>query len=454
MRLPPLALLFLATVAGADAADEERALARVRVLEGELEEVIARVAPAVGAVLRFGVQIDPATGRVALVPSGQGSGLIITREGLLLTNVHVVEDGARLTVALNDGSVHEARLHADTSEGQVKGDIALLQLQGDRFPFVDWQKGSSSALKPGDFVFAMGNPYGHAEDGVPVATLGIVSGKGRSPSEAGYLYIDALQTDAEINPGNSGGPLFDSSGRLVGMNGLMASRQGGSNSGVGWAIPIDQMRLFLKDLTKKKGEGVSYGYLGLEVESLPDESGVKVTRRLPGSPARDIEVGAVITTVNGKKVRNRTDFVNLVGKLPERAVVSMAFYEGRKFRTTRFRLESFTAVAVPREGGGERQPLSPSRRGYLGAQWEVTPAGLRVTRTTPGTDAEEKLRPGDVLRRIASLKSSWDAHSPQALLEALTLHSPGETVVLDLLRAGNGETVPLTLCDCREAAGA
>jgi len=449
VRLPALALLVV-SIAGADTGeDEARARARVRALESELEEVIARVAPAVGAVTRFGVQIDPATGRVAIVPAGQGSGLIITREGLLLTNVHVVEDGARLTVALNDGTVHEARLHADTSEGQVKGDIALVQLDGDRFPFVDWQKGSSSALKPGDFVFAMGNPYGHAEDGVPVATLGIVSGKGRSPSEAGYLYIDALQTDAEINPGNSGGPLFDSSGRLVGMNGLMASRQGGSNSGVGWAIPIDQMRLFLKDLTKKRAEGVAYGYLGLEVESLPDESGVKVTRRLQGCPAPRIERGAVITTVNGKKVRNRTDFVNLVGKLPERAVVTLAYYEGRTFRTTRFRLGSYAEVAARREGSGERKPLSPSRRGYLGAQWEMTHAGLRITHTTAGTAAEEELRPGDFLKKL----DDRDVGSPKGLLEALALYAAGEGVMLEIVRDGKGTFVHLSLCDAQEAAG-
>ena len=100
---------------------------------------------------------------------------------------------------------------------------------------VDWRRGQTRWRDPGSIVFAMGNPFGHAVDGTPVVTLGIVSGKGRATGSE-MRYVNAVQTDAEINPGNSGGPLFDSRGNFIGINGLMASRAGKSNSGVGFAI--------------------------------------------------------------------------------------------------------------------------------------------------------------------------------------------------------------------------
>jgi len=280
------------------------ARARVRALEGEIEAVIAKVAPAVGAITNYATLFDEATGKVAVAPQGFGSGLVVTQDGFMLTNVHVVQGAGYLTVALPSGQ-YPARLHADTSEGAVKGDIALIKLRGEaRFPFVDWKLGDTRDAEPGSFVLALGNPYGNALDGTPMATLGIVSAKGRAAAETGFLYVDAIQTDAEINPGNSGGPLFDIEGRFLGINGLMASRQGRSNSGVGFAIPVDQVRLFMKTLLKE-GEATGYGFHGIEVDSTPDESGARVTRVFADSPAAEAEIRPqdVITKVKGETVK-------------------------------------------------------------------------------------------------------------------------------------------------------
>jgi len=447
-----LALLCLAAAARAD---PETARSRVRAFEAELQSVIARVSPAVGAVTCYGIVLHPPTGRVAILPRGQGSGVMIRKDGFFLTNVHVVEGAMRITVALPDGEIHEARLHADTSGGQVKGDIALLRLEGDSFPAVDWQKGEPGKLRPGDFVFAMGNPFAHAEDGTPVVTLGILSGKGRAPSESGFLYIDALQTDAEINPGNSGGPLFDSWGRLIGINGLIASRQAGFNSGVGWSIPIDQIRLFLKGLMKESGEGVTYGYHGLQVDSTPDESGALVVDVESGSPASAAGLGRndVVYLVNGKKVRNRTDFVNIVGKLPEGTLVWISYRDDRTNRTTRFRLANFAdrhPPETPGTGGGPRRPLPPERRGYLCAEYEAGPEGLKLTRIVRGGAAEAAgLKPGDLLVSVGATR----LREGKTLFDLLAGFAPGEAVDIAFRRDGAALTASLKLGDAYAAAG-
>lgn len=407
----------------------------------------ARVAPAVGAVTNFGVLFDDKTGRVAVVPMGQGSGVTIRRDGLFLTNVHVVAGAARITVAFAGGRLHEARLFADTSGtgGGASGDIALLMLEGmDDFPFVDWRAVEpGTKLPPGSFVFAMGNPFGHAADGPPVMTLGIVSGSGRAASEQGYLYVDVVQTDAEINPGNSGGPLFDARGRLVGINGLIATREGRFHSGVGFAIPIDQLRVFLTRMLKDGGGDVAYGYHGLVVETAPGESGAQVVAIAPGSPAAEAGIpgGAVIVQVNGKKVRNKTDFTNLVGKLPERTAVTMMYRRDRDLDTVRFRLG-----AAPARPGAAAAPLPLARRGFLGATWKEAD-GIRIERVVTAS-ALEALKPGD---RIVAVQGSPVAEAKQ-LVSALAPLPPGGFVALTVEREGKTIPIKVKLCDALEAA--
>jgi serine protease Do len=446
-------LLLLLHPAAAEEVDLVKARLLVREFESDIEKMVAKVAPAVGAIMNHGVLFDPKTGKVAVRPRGQGSGLLVTPDGLMLTNVHVVQGAGYITVALPDGRTYPASIHADTSKGMVKGDIALLKLRGrDRFPFVDWKKGDTKRLAPGSFVFAMGNPHGNAADGTPVVTMGIVSGKGRAAAETGYLYVDAIQTDAEINPGNSGGPLFDAKGRFLGINGLMQSRQGRSNSGIGFAIPVDQVRLFMKQLLKGDGKDVGYGFHGLRVASTRDESGAVVQRVERGSPAEEagLKRDDVIIKAKGKRIRNRTDFVNVVGRLPEKAVVAVTYRRRRNTRTAKFKLVSFAKWKTAMGLDKPNQPLPLADRGYLGAEFEARRKGLYLTRIIPGAAADRaELQKEDRVVRV----NEHPIEGAKDLVNALQVLPAGTEIKLAYFRGDRKREIKLVLSDVTEAAG-
>jgi len=445
-----LSLLLLAVAAAGQEDPLAASRARVRAFEAEIEAVIAKVAPAVGAITNYATIFDEKTGKVGVTPQSFGSGLVVTQDGFMLTNVHVIQGAGYLTVAL-PGGLYPAKLHADTSQGEVKGDIALLKLSGEsRFPYVDWRVGDTRNIEPGSFVLALGNPYGNALDGTPMATLGIVSGKGRAAAETGFLYVDVIQTDAEINPGNSGGPLFNMEGHFLGINGLMASRQGRSNSGVGFAIPVDQVRLFMKALLKENEVG--YGFHGLEVDSTPDESGARVIRVIGASPADEagLRSGDVITKVKGETVKNRTDFVNAMGRLPEKTVVSLTYRRLRNVKTAKFRLASF---ADWQEASGKAAPPGPlplAERGFLGAEWADERVGARLARIVPGAAADRgKLLEGDLLLAV----EKDDVRSPKDLVACLAKLPKGAKVKVAYERDGRRRETVLVLSDVAEAAG-
>jgi serine protease Do len=452
-----LATVLLATLALAEE-DEDlvRAREKIHALEGDIQQVIDKAAPAVGAVVNHTATLDVKTGKVVVRPRSLGSGVVISRDGFLLTNVHVVEGAGYLSVALPGGLHCSAVLYADTASGKVKGDIALLKLRhpdGGRFEYADWRAGQPRRLKPGSFVFAMGNPHGHALDGTPVVTMGIISGKGRAAAETGYLYVDSLQTDAEINPGNSGGPLFDSRGHLVGINGLMSSRAGRSNSGVGFAIPIDQIRLFLKKLFKDEGGGIGYGYHGLEVVSAKGEKGALVRRVDRNSPAEKagLRKGDIVHRVNRKKVNNRSDFVNLVGKLPEGKFVSISYRRDRRGKSARFKLVSYSeylaSIGRSRTRSG---PLPTNERGFLGFEYVAGRTGLRITKVMPNTGAEKLgLRKNDVVEEL----DGSPVGAPTELWKRLATRASEEVVSIVYLRGPARKKGKLVLCDPAAAAG-
>jgi len=451
-------LLLLSVLAWAgDPEDLARAKERLRALEADIFKTIARASPSVGAVVNHAALLDVKTGRVIVRPRSLGSGVVITRDGFLLTNVHVVEGAGYLTVTLPGGLRCTAVLHADTSEGKVKGDIALLKLkhpEGKKFPFSDWRAGKPNLLRPGSFVFAMGNPHGHALDGTPVITMGVLSGKGRAASDTGYLYVDSLQTDAEINPGNSGGPLFDVRGRLIGINGLLRSTTGRSHSGVGFAIPIDQIRLFLRRLIKDEGGGVGYGFHGLLVVSNGGESGARVARIERGSPAAKVGMapGDVVVRVNRKKVANRSDFMNLVGKLPEGKYINVAYRRKKRSKSARFKLIAY-ADYLESVGRTSRRkgPLPANERGYLGFQYTVGRGGWTVKKVMAKTGAQKLgLKVGDLVTEIdgappGDVKELW---------KRLAVRAADEVVFVRYKRTGVGEKRgKLVLCGAAEAAG-
>src|SRR6058998_3587379 len=217
----------------------------------------------------------------ALVQNSLGSGVIVTNEGHIITNNHVVDQVDEIEVQLSDGRTKKARLVG--ADSQI--DLAVLKIDD---PGVKPLKlADSDTVQPGDFVLAIGNPLGFEE----TVTEGIISSKGRPNRVDGFG--DFLQTDAAINPGNSGGPLINLSGEVIGINTAIISRSGGSQ-GIGFAIPSNTVRTALESLLKQGR--IIRGYLGILSRALqpgqngPDTEGVVVDDVVPGSPAAEAQL--------------------------------------------------------------------------------------------------------------------------------------------------------------------
>lgn len=241
-----------------------------------------------------------------------GSGVIVDRDkGYVLTNHHVIASADEITVTLNDGRQFDAKLVGTDPES----DIAVIQIPNENLTAVSW--GASERLRVGDFVVAIGNPFGLGQ----TVTSGIVSALGRSGLGI-EAYEDFIQTDASINPGNSGGALVDLNGALIGINTAIIGPSGG-NVGIGFAIPGVMARQIMRQLIEH-GE-VRRGALGIVVQSLSgslakafdvkDHQGVVLTQVEPGSPAdkAGLRAGDVIVEVNGRRVRHADDMRNIIG---------------------------------------------------------------------------------------------------------------------------------------------
>ena len=244
--------------------------------------------------------------------SSLGSGVIVdAHRGYVLTNNHVIDKADEITVTLNDGRKLKAKLVGADKES----DIAVIEVKGDHLTALPIA--NSDQLQVGDFVVAVGNPFGLGQ----TVTSGIVSALGRSGLGI-EGYEDFIQTDASINPGNSGGALVDLNGQLAGINTAILAPNGG-NVGIGFAIPVN-MAMSIMNTLVTHGE-VKRGLLGVTVQDLTHEladafklnqtQGAVITGVKPGSPAEsaDLETGDVVLTINGKKVKNSADVRNMIG---------------------------------------------------------------------------------------------------------------------------------------------
>ncbi|WP_371323216.1 Do family serine endopeptidase [Dechloromonas sp. ZY10] len=252
--------------------------------------------------------------------AGLGSGVIVSPSGYILTNYHVIEAADDIQVSLNDGRTYKARSVGNDPES----DLAVLQIRTDK-PLPTVTFGQIDALRVGDVVLAIGNPFGVGQ----TVTMGIVSALGRS-----HLGINTfenfIQTDAAINPGNSGGALVDAQGTLVGINTAIYSRTGG-NHGIGFAIPVSSARSIMEQIIQNGA--VTRGWIGVEAQEvtaelaesfgLPDTEGALIAGVVRNSPAEQagIRPGDVLLAVNGKAVKDPQVMLELIAALkPEEKV--------------------------------------------------------------------------------------------------------------------------------------
>src|SRR6516162_5489266 len=256
---------------------------------------------------------------------GAGSGFIIDPKGLLLTNNHVVQDAVNIRVKLNDGREFEGK----TVGRDPLTDVALVRLSGSGLNLPAVRLGDSDAMRVGDWVVAIGNPFGLASS----VSAGIISATSRNIGAT--PYDDFLQTDAAINPGNSGGPLFNLKGEVIGINTAIVS----GGSGIGFAVPSNMAKSLLPQL--EKGGAVTRGYLGVGIQDLTPEvakalnvpvtEGAVITQVQDG-PAKKagVQVDDAVVAVDGQKVGSGTALTRAIGLKQPNTVSDLTLYRGNK----------------------------------------------------------------------------------------------------------------------------
>ncbi|MDE0097022.1 MAG: Do family serine endopeptidase [Gammaproteobacteria bacterium] len=338
--------------------------------------------------------------------SSLGSGVIVDAvNGYILTNHHVIDRADEITVTTNDGRSMEATLVGSDEDS----DVAVIQVRGDNLQAI--AIGRSSELRVGDFVVAIGSPFGLSQ----TVTSGIVSALGRSGLGI-EGYEDFIQTDASINPGNSGGALVNLRGELVGINTAILSRGGGS-IGIGLSIPVDMAGALMAQILEH-GD-VQRGILGVAMQDLtprlaeafgiPGRRGAVVSQVVPGSAAEEIGMrsGDVIVGFNNAEIHDSADLRNAVGLLRTGDKGTVAFYRGGRL------IEREVTIHDPRKVANV-QGKAPEGSRFAGASFEGVTSedgekAIRVTGIEPGSPAARTgIVPGDVIysvnrRRIESV---------------------------------------------------
>jgi len=334
-----------------------------------------------------------------------GSGFLISDDGLILTNNHVVEKADEIKIKTIDGSEYDAKVVGR----DPKTDIALIQIQAKpkgKLP-APAKLGDSEAIRVGDWVIAVGNPFGLGN----TVTAGIISAKGRVIG-AGQ-YDDFLQTDAAINPGNSGGPLFNENGEVVGINTAIVAQ----GQGIGFATPINMAKDILDQLKTGK---VIRGWLGIMIQDitpdLAESFGIKETKGViiadivPGGPAETggLKRGDIVEKLNGKQIENANQLSRTVAALKPESQVSIEVIRDGKPVTVKL------AIGTMPEEVNAKQSVAPSGETAWGITVQNLTAelaqkfgideketGVVITELSQGTPAAEaKLRPGDVIQEV------------------------------------------------------
>jgi len=337
---------------------------------------------------------------------GAGSGFIISSDGYILTNNHVVGGAEEIIVALSDRREREAVIVGQ----DALSDLALLKIEGENLPTL--VMGSSDNLKAGQWVVAIGSPFGFEHS----VTAGIVSATGRSLPENNGNYVPFIQTDVAINPGNSGGPLLDLNGRVVGINSQILTRSGGF-MGLSFAIPID-VAMEVAEQLKDKGV-VSRGWLGVLIQrvdrdlaesfGLDRPAGALVTQVFADSPAKEggLRVGDIILSFNGKMIDLSSDLPHLVGRTQSESVATLEIMRSgkwQKIEVTIGKLDgeniSTPSNSSPLTAKGNRIGLNIVDLEEVDKQrLEVRKGGL-VSQVYPGAARLAGIQRGDVLTDV------------------------------------------------------
>lgn len=343
-------------------------------------------------------------------PLGLGSGVIVTRDGYIITNNHVIQGASEIKVAIPG---REEQMDAKVINSDTDNDVAVIKIQGEGLPIATLA--DSSQVRRGDVVFAVGAPFGYEQS----VSMGIVSAIGRR-DVGPQQQTNYIQTDAAINPGNSGGPLIDAEGRVIGINTAIFSNTG-STAGIGFAIPSNRVIQIASNLVSPKVVGQS-GYLGFQSApmsadkakflKLKEVGGVHVTGVDPDSPAEEagLQVDDVILELQGRKVQDPGQFNDEISALPAGREVALGILRAGEHQELKATLGDRSKAFVSRKPNSD----VPEKYGPYGlklidltnrvrAQLRLSrdTTGVIVEAVTPGSSAaREGLQPGDLIYRI------------------------------------------------------
>jgi serine protease Do len=383
---------------------------------------------------------------------GTGSGVVISTDGYILTNNHVAGDADQINVKLADGREFKARLIGKDTET----DLAVVKIDAQNLPFA--RLGNSDALEQGEWVIALGSPFGLQQ----TMTAGIVSATGRDLGVQGGQYTNFIQTDASINPGNSGGPLVNMQGEVVGINTLIFS-QTGTSAGVGFAIPSNLARKVYAQLIKS-GK-VTRGYLGVYLQPVSPSlartvgyngtEGAVVGDLTDDSPAArsGLRSGDVIVEFDGRPVKSPKQLTEIVADTPVGKTSEVKYVRDGHVETTSIRLGERPSKpgdqdqpengADPEQDAGKLGASVSNVTGELARQMKLKmPGGVMIQNVQPDSPAAEAgLRRGDVIHRV----NRTPINNRQEFLRALASVKGEKEITFQVEREGQLQFVPVTL---------